>query len=193
MIRLTAILLFFLTVTAFCVEPHNAKRTNLVPNGTFDENPKTLTGWDALPADGTVKWLPLDDEKHGKVIGFAMSQKIAESTGVLFYSVFIPVKDGRNYRFSLDYKSLGPMPKPFVKGYGLFPDANGKVEARELYKKQIFEKAASTEWKTLTMEFTPHNPLYKGKIEIKWVKVLLYAYLKPGEIFFDNVKIEEME
>ena len=182
----------FFTIFAFCAEQQQEKVKNLVSNGSFDANPKKLAGWDPLPADGAVKWISLDKE-HGRIIAFKLSTEIAESTGLLFYSAPIPIKEGKKYKFSLEYKSSGPIPKPFVKGYGLFPDVNGKVEPRELYKKQIFEKTVSTEWKTLTMEFTPYNPIYKGKFEIKWVKVLLYAYLKPGEIYFDNVKIEESE
>ena len=177
-------------VFAFCAEQQE-KATNLVLNGDFDAK-LPLVGWDPLPADGTVKWIPLDKE-HGKGIAFSLTKEIAESTGILYYSKLISVKDGKIHTFSFDYKSTGPKPKPFVKGYGLFPNANGKIEPRELYKKSVFENAVLNEWKTVTIEFTPHNPVYKNKYEIKWVKILLYAYLSPGEINFDNIKIEEAE
>lgn len=190
--RLITFLIACYAVFAFCEVQQHEEIMNLVPNGNFDADPKILVGWDPLPDDGTVKWIFLDKE-HGKVVAFKLSKEIAESTGILFYSKYIPVKEGKKYKLSFDYKSTGPKPKPFVKGYGLFPDAYGKIEPRELYKKSFFENTVSNEWKTLTIEFTPHNPIYKSKYEIKWVKVLLYAYFKQGEIYFDNIKIVEAE
>ena len=181
-----------LSVFAFADDSGTGIKTNLVPNGTFDENPKSLNGWDQFPEDGSVKWVTLDAER-GKGILFSLSKKVAHSTGLLFYSEYIPIEEGKKYRFSLDYRSDGPKPKPFIKGYALFPDVHDKVERREIYKKQIFVDNVSSEWTTITMEFTPKNPIYEGKYEIKWVKVLLYAYLKPGKIYFDNVRIEESE
>ena len=181
-----------LSVFAFAGDSGTSVKANLIPNGTFDENPKDLVGWGLLPQDGSVKWVSLNAQR-GKGILFSLSKRVAHSTGLLFYSEFIPVEEGKKYRFSLDYRSDGPEPKPFVKGYALFPDVHDKVERREIYKKQIFVDNVSSEWTTITMEFTPKNPIYEGKYEIKWVRVLLYAYLKPGKIYFDNVRIEESE
>ena len=187
-----AFITFALLTSAIAVEKKQDEKTNLVPNGTFDKNPSRLVHWDPLPRDRSIQWLDFNPDR-GRIIVFTLSKKIAYGTGLLFHSDFIPIEEGKKYKFSVDYKSFGPKPKPFVKGYALFPNAHGKIERREIYKKQIFEKEVSTDWKTITMEFTPQNPIYRGKYEIKWVKVLLYAYLKPGQIYFDNVCIEELE
>jgi hypothetical protein len=187
-----AFITFALSISTLAVEMHRDEKSNLVPNGTFDKNPSRLVDWEPLPRDGSIECLDFNPDR-GRIIVFTLSEKIAYGTGLLFYSGFIPIEEGKKYKFSVDYKSFGPKPKPFVKGYALFPDVHGKTERREIYKKQIFEKEISSDWKTITMEFTPQNPIYKGKYEIKWVKVLLYAYLKPGQIYFDNVCIEEVK
>ncbi len=185
------LLLFALSFSSLAVEDETGDG-NLLPNGDFDKDPDKLVHWDPLPADRSVSWVDFNVDR-GKILVFTLTKGVAEGTGLLFYSDFIPIKEGKKYRFSVDYKSFGPEPKPFVKGYGLFPDIKGKVDRRELYKKKLTEKSPSTEWKTLSTVFTLQNPVHKGKYEIKWAKVMLYAYLRPGQIYFDNVRIEEVE
>ncbi len=110
---------------------------------------------------------------------------------MLYYSGFFPVEDGKKYVFSVDIKTDGPVPRPFVKGYALAPDAQGVIAKRPFYQRQsVFP--ATNEWQTYSMTFTPKAvPGYKGRYDIKWARVMLYAYLKPGSIYFDNVIVRE--
>lgn len=110
---------------------------------------------------------------------------------MLYYSGFFPVEDGKKYVFSVDIKTDGPVPRPFVKGYALAPDAQGVIAKRPFYQRQsVFP--ATNEWRTYCMTFTPKAaPGHKGRYDIKWARVMLYAYLKPGSIYFDNIIVRE--
>ncbi len=147
-------------------------------------------GWDKLPSDGSIRWLPAGG-KRGRCLAFTMSRGIAEGPGMLYYSDFFPVTSGKRYVFSVDIKSTGPVPRPFVKGYALAPDVHGDVARREFYRRQV-RFSATSEWQTYTMTFTPKViPTYRGRYDVKWARVMLYAYLKPGNIYFDNIAVRE--
>ena len=146
-----AFITFALLTSALAVETDRNEKINLVPNGTFDKNPSKLVDWEPLPRDGSIEWHDLNPDR-GRIIVFTLSEEIAYGTGLLFYSDFISIEEGKKYRFSVDYKSFGPRPKPFVKGYALFPDVHGKIERREIYKKQIFEKELAPRFSLLIVK-----------------------------------------
>jgi hypothetical protein len=176
---------------AVAISPRPQKQPpNLVPNSTLEQGRTAPLGWDVLPLDGSIRWLS-SGGNPGRCLVFTLSQDIAEGPGMLYYSGFFPVEDGKKYVFSVDIKTDGPVPRPFVKGYALAPDAQGVIAKRPFYQRQsVFP--ATNEWRTYSMTFTPKAvPGYKGRYDIKWARVMLYAYLKPGSIYFDNVIVRE--
>jgi len=110
---------------------------------------------------------------------------------MLYYSDFFPIEEGKEYILSADIRTEGPVPRPFVKGYALAPDVHGKIARRPFYQRQS-RFPTSEQWQTCSMRFAPRAmPAYRGRFELKWAKVMLYAYLKPGRIYFDNVVVRE--
>jgi hypothetical protein len=163
---------------------------NVVVNGTFEGGRSFPLAWEKLPSDGSIRWLSAGGNP-GRCIVFTLSRGVAEGPGMLYYSDFFPVQEGKKYVFSVDIKSEGPVPRPFIKGYALAPDVHGKVARRRFYQRQS-QFPATSRWQTYSMTFTPRViPSYRGRFEIKWGRVMLYAYLKPGRIYFDNVIVRE--
>jgi len=163
---------------------------NLVPNSSFEQGTNSPLAWDKLPTDGSVRWVR-SEGNPGSCIIFTMSRSVAEGPGMLYYSDFFPVTSGKKYVFSVDVKTDGPVPRPFVKGYALASDVHGKIERRQFYQRQS-QFSATNEWQTFSMTFTPKViPAYRGRYDIQWARVMLYAYLKPGKIYFDNVSVRE--
>ncbi len=163
---------------------------NLVPNGTFEHGRSIPLAWDKLPSDGSIRWLSAGGNP-GRCIVFTLSRAVAEGPGMFYYGDFFPVEEGRKYTFSVDIKSEGPVPRPFVKGYALAPDVHGNIARRRFYQRQS-RFVATDKWQTYSMTFTPRPlPAYRGRFDIKWARVMLYAYLKPGRIYFDNVTVRE--
>lgn len=170
-------------------EPREQPRT-LVPNGTFERGRSFPLAWDKLPSDGSIRWLS-GGGNPGRCVVFTLSRAVAEGPGMLYYSDFFPVENGKKYIFSLDIKSEGPVPRPFVKGYALAPDVHGNIARRRFYQRQS-RFVATDKWQTYSMTFTPRPiPAYRGRFDIKWARVMLYAYLKPGRIYFDNATVRE--
>jgi hypothetical protein len=66
-----------------------------------------------------VKWTTEAGNAANKVIRMDIPKGVAESTGVLYYSEFIKITDGATYRFQIRYRTNGPSPKVFIKGYDL--------------------------------------------------------------------------
>lgn len=160
---------------------------NLVVNGTFEDGE---TGWDPLPNDGTVLWAT-DDAAHNNVIRFILTKGVAEGPGLLWYSDHIAVEQGKTYRFTFDAKSSGPVLRPFVKGYAALPDAHGDVDLRPVYQKQN-KYVAGEQWQTFSFDFVPQTAYMHADVPIRWVRVMLYAYLKEGECTWDNISITEL-
>ncbi len=169
---------------------HAAAAENLVPNGTFERGASGPVGWDPLPEDGSVRWAT-DNAEHGKVIHFSLTKAVAEGPGLLWYSGYIPVEEGKTYRFTFDVKSFGPVLRPFIKGYAPFADARGNVEPRQMYQKQN-KYEADEQWETISFDFVPQTAYTHADVTIRWVRVMLYAYLKPGDCYWDNVRITEV-
>jgi hypothetical protein len=187
---MTALVVALLSTSRAAETPAGGDAPNLVPNGDFERGTNGPAEWDPLPDDGTVRWAT-DNAEHGKVIHFSLTKAVAEGPGLLWYSGYIPVEHGKTYRLTFDAKSFGPVLRPFIKGYAPFRDAQGAVEARRLYQKQN-KCEIGTDWQTISFDFVPQTAYTHQDVQIKWVRVMLYAYLKPGDCYWDNVRITEV-
>jgi hypothetical protein len=111
---------------------------------------------------------------------------IAGVDGVSFYSEWIAVTPGQYYRLDVDFRTEGEKktPKVFVKGYFLDSKRPEPYQRRVKYKKFLNCPGDET-WKTFSMTFCPTT----RDTDVKWMRVMLFAYWPPGIYYFDNVKL----
>ncbi|NQT85547.1 hypothetical protein HQ560_02210, partial [bacterium] len=112
-------------------------------------------------------------------------------TGVQVYSHYIPVKTNMRYRLSVDIKAKWGgifFPKAFVKGYGDNTD-EFTTQKREFYRAYLAlrTKTQGKEWETFTRTF---NPSLRNA-EVKYMRVMLYAYWPLGDYYWDNIILTE--
>jgi hypothetical protein len=119
-----------------------------------------------------------------KVIRFTLDRNVAENEGVMYYSDFFPVEEGAKYRFQCRWRTDGPTVKMFLKCY----DEDETGRRREVYRSQQNFKGPNGTWNTHTEDFTPRHTKYSPK----WGRVMLYAYLSPGEVEFDDVVVKQV-
>jgi len=176
-------------------DPEIARRwkraPNLVRNPGFEEPAPGGTGpahWQDV--EPQMAWTANPDGP-GKVLKFDMDKATAASYGLDFYSDWIPIQAGATYRFSCRYKTLGPTPKIFLKGYHPFPAQGGyPAQRRETYRRQVHPAGGKGEWHTVTADFIPeattpdHTP--------EFLKVDLYAYWPKGVIYWDDVVLKQV-
>jgi len=209
--------LFLLVPWGLTSSPPPAPVKNLVPNGSFEEGAKGIPkGW-SRPDDLTTFWVKAP-ERNGKCLKvdtdvyreeYLARRKemekdpvppakpktptkgkkydtVAGVEGVPYYSAWIPVESGRSYRLEVDFRAESgrKAPKVFIKGYLLDPRRPKPYRRRVAYKKYLTCKG-SEEWKTFRTVFNPtaRNP------EVRWIRVMLFAYWPPGVYYFDNVKV----
>jgi len=176
-------------------DPQVARRWKEAPN--LIRNP----GFEEADADGKgpAHWQDLEPQMAwtagpdgpGKVIKYDMNVATAGGYGLDFYSDWIAIEAGATYRFSCRYKTLGPTPKVFLKGYHPFPAQHGyPAQRRETYRRQVHPKGRKGEWNTVTADFIPeatrpeHAPAF--------LKVDLYAYWPAGVIYWDDVVLKKV-
>jgi type II secretion system protein G len=113
--------------------------------------------------------------------------------GVPYFSDWIEVKPGATYRLSVDVRSEGGAPKVFVKGYAELPfeiDEGGRAVTKNL-RKVVFKVSVDAKggphWKTSTLDFCPT----RERDDVKWIRVMLYAYWPAQTYWFDNVSVTE--
>ncbi len=167
----------------------------------FDTNVNQEQAWDwwkALKQGADLKDAPEPihtDPPHYDAVGGI--------EGVKLYSDYITVRPGIKYRLCAKIK--GPIKgqaKIFVKAYAMLPTAKSdKLIRREVWNMYMHCDTNGGDWReyseifTLPKKLTPVRKKYPdGKVkyyvpEIKWVRVMLYAYWKVGEYYFDDVKI----
>jgi hypothetical protein len=111
---------------------------------------------------------------------------VAGVEGVRYMSDYIEVAPGQDYRLEVDCRVDGgaKTPKVFVKGYFLDPKRPPEFQRRVKYEKYL-NCAASEKWQTFSTTCSP-----TGKTpDVKWVRVIIFAYWPPGTYYFDNVKL----
>lgn len=196
-------------------EANWAKNPNRVKGGDFERGSGGVPlGWESRagqqrePLGRAVTWIPEVGNTKNHVIRFTLDRAVAESTGVMYYSDFFPVTEGATYRFQVRYRTNGPSPKVFIKCYdemgseykenykpAAARSTSGRKEyvpeegqRREVYRSQQNLKGGKNVWNVQTEDFTPRHTKYSPK----WGRVMLYAYLSPGVIEWDDVVIKEI-
>ncbi len=194
------------------------KNPNLVA-GDFERGgsgaPK---GWDKVagqqrePLGRLVQWTAEDGNPGNRVVRFTLDRNVAENEGVMYYSDYFPAEEGAKYRFQCRWRSDGPAVKVFVKFYdeegSQYRAESGKSgedaptgkklgrndyvpetkQRREVYRSQQNFRGPNNTWNTHTEDFTPKHVKYTPK----WGRVMLYAYLAPGVVEFDDVAVKQI-
>ncbi len=120
-------------------------------------------------------------------LAMKLSQTAAENNGLGCLSDAIAIKAGVKYRIAFKYKSDGPVLHVFVKGYTHGKDLAGKPELREVYRRQVSPSGATSGgWVTVECDMNPQNV----DAPVEFLKVDLYAYLKPGLVEFRDVELK---
>jgi hypothetical protein len=170
-------------------------RPNLVRNPGFEQadgTGKNPAAWQTL--EDQMAWAP-DPDGAGKVLKYDMNQATAESYGLDYYSDFIDIEPGATYRFSCRYKSLGPTPKVFLKGYFFWKGTGGSPDQwRESYRRQVHPVGEGGKWNAVTADFVP-DALKPDKFPEQRptrLKVDLYAYYPAGVIFWDDIVLKKV-
>jgi hypothetical protein len=176
------------TPAAAAQKPGVPTGPNLVTNGAFEKGESSPAGWDPLPAS-----VELVGGKETHFLKMSLSEEVAGTTGVLYYSDFFPVETGKTYRFTCRYRTSGPAVKVFVKCYDEFRAREGKktepAQRREVYRSQQNLKGSAGEWHTHTEDFTPKHPQFTPK----WGRVMLYAYWPAGIVEWDDIEVRPLE
>ena len=202
--RATTFLSIFLLVIGVALA--GGRTGNLVKNAGFEEGDTMPFHWGSR-AKRNPKVRPTDDETGrvkegenilwvkkkagGRCIKFALDEdapkwaSISETTGMGYYSDYIPISTGTSYTFGVDARSvalkpgtLGPTPLVFVRGFREFP---GKGRRRVWEVKMTCRPERPGEWNHFEEYFEIHT---KG---VQWIKVKLYAYNRRGTVYFDDV------
>ena len=201
-------ILLFLQVTAFTY-----CEANLVPNGDFEKGRLMPAHWGSnAKKDPTVQvyesakgrviegknllWNKTESST-GRCIEFRLDEpakqwtSIAATSGMEYESEYIPCAYNKKYKLSIDIKSVGingkkngPEVKVFVKAYRY--DKKRK-KSFEVYRAPMHcypEKPG--DWSTCSRTF---------KIKVSTaqkMKVVVYAYWPKGVVYFDNVRLIEI-
>jgi hypothetical protein len=176
--------------SALTVDDGWQKSKNLV-SGDFEHGVGAVPkGWEKVagqqrePLGGLVRWTTEKGKASNHVVRFALDRNVAENEGVMYYSDYFPVEEGATYRFQCRWRSNAPAVKVFVKCYDV--DESGR--RREVYRSQQNVQGPNGQWNTQTEDFTPKHPKYVPK----WGRVMLFAYLSPGEAEFDDVIVKQI-
>ncbi len=120
---------------------------------------------------------PTKEPKHDTVAGVE---------GVSYASDFIEITPGQDYRLEVDCRTDGgaKTPKVFVKGYFLDPKRPPEYQKRQKYEKYLICNACE-KWQTSSMVCSPTAKTP----DVKWVRVIIFAYWPPGTYYFDNIRL----
>ncbi len=126
-----------------------------------------------------------------------MSKGVAESNGLACESTWIPIEPDKKYRFTARYHSTGPTARLFLKGFAEKPDQysdprNPDSMRREFYRAQILPRKKNDAWDLIEMDLTP-GTLKPTDPKIQWLRVDLYIYLTPGDVFFDDITVKKLD
>jgi hypothetical protein len=136
-------------------------------------------------------------DANGFCLMMRMSKEIAENNGLACESTWMPVEGNKKYRFTVKYHSTGPTTHIFLKGFAekadQFSDKNDPESLRrEFYRAQVLPTEKNAGWELLEMDFTP-STVKATDPKIQWLRVDLYIYLKPGDVFFDDCVVKRID
>ena len=163
-----------------------AASPNLLKNGTFDAG---MDSWrPTLPEGVSVA---------GGTLRLKLKKSVAVSSGLGAMSEYVPVEPGTHYECSLRVHSPRANVIVWVKGYAEFParsEGEAKIDPRrEVYRHQMRPltkvEAGADGWRTATTD--PFRPRH-FRHEVKWMRVKLYAYVKPDLVQFDDVVLRKV-
>lgn len=165
-------------------------KPNLVVNGDFEKGKSTPVGWDKPDGKG-VRWGDGLGKEGTRGVCIEMDQETAFGYGQGYFSAPIRIEPDTEYRITVDVKSTAPNAIIFVKGF-----SKVREKYRETYSKHkeahfdryLRPRIASGEFVSQSFTFHPRH----GTYPVRHVKVWLYGYLKPGRLWFDNVRIEKV-
>jgi hypothetical protein len=166
----------------------------------------------ALAKDAPKKIASKDPNKYDTLAG---------NDGVWFWSDPLPVEQGKAYWLTVDARGPGGGLLAWLVGYpdkpntafgadaGAFQEyLQGKTTAKAPDRGRGFEsfikkykwrgqlsslaQSDPGKWKTFARREKPFRPTVPYP-DVRFVRVLLYAYWPPGVYYFDNVKVVEVE
>lgn len=157
---------------SFKVYPTKGKKedNSIVVNGKFKEGEDFPYGWKNTFKE--VKW----DKKNG-IISFKLNKMQAFGEGMWVYSIFSPIKTPEKYILKLEVKSENPDVIVFVEGWGIVRGRKRRLERNECFVHP------DNEWKEYNF-----NVIFNNE-KVKWFRIKLYSYLKPGKVYFKNIQI----
>jgi hypothetical protein len=184
--------------------------TDILQSQGYDWWVKIAKG--ASPKDAPKKEPSKDPNKYDTLAGL---------DGVWFWSDFIPIEKGKAYWLTVDARGPGGGMLGWLVGYpekastafgadagafqeylegkttGKLPDRSRGFEPfikKYKYRGQLSSLAQSSPdaWKTFSRRELVFRPTEKTP-DVRFVRVLLYAYWPPGEYYFDNVSLHEVD
>ncbi len=124
---------------------------------------------------------------------------VAGLHGVHYRSRYVPVTPGAIYRFSIDARTdqeTQGEPKVFIKGFfdQKIETADGvRTVRRNAYRAPITLDPCDRQWRRYARLFHPSrskSTLGGEPLEAQFLQVQIYAYWRPGNYYFDNVRLE---
>ncbi len=123
---------------------------------------------------------------------------VAGLHGVHYYSDWFEVEPGMRYRVLADLIATeggGGKPKVFVKGYAQVKPTvrESQPQRREIWRTYMPCRGCKGAWKHYSETFTiPSRGVRMSNIttvQVRWIRIIPYAYWPPGVYYWDNVKI----
>lgn len=149
------------------------KGNNLIINGNFSEGEgNILYGWRIL--DERTVW-----DSSQKFMMYSVDRKTAESEGYWAYSVFHEISSPSEYVLNVRTKTNGPIIIIFVEGWGIVGGRRRRIERNECF----YHQPANQTWETQVRNIKFMNP------EVKWLRLKLYVYGSPGEVWFSDLSM----
>ncbi len=179
------------------IRSDQSHRLNLLFNGDFaeaEENHHLPVGWTTKHPDH-VRLADLGDEQ-GTVVQMTGGKKLMGTYGTDLLSRPIVIQPNMRYRCTAYTRSDGPKMIVFVKGYATVKrmvDGQEKTFDDPVYqmKKEI---EPTEDWTRFNLDFDliPAKLFSDHQHEVKYVRVLLWAYWPAGTCWYSDIRFERV-